>query len=283
MQGIQIEIEGLWHCLERKQPIPFNAIKEVLDPFLRQLDKGEIRVATPENGDWLIHDWVKKGILLCLRYFECELHKGSAPSWDKIPVKTGNWDESLFINAGYRAVHGAIARRGAFIAPNVVQMPSYINIGAYVDSGTMVDTWAGVGSCAQIGKNCHISGGAGIGGVLEPLQASPVIIEDHVFIGARSEIVEGVRVRKGAVIGMGVFIGQSTPIVDRQTGDITFGEVPENAVVLSGTLPSKPLPNGKPGPHMPCAIIVKTADKSTREKTDINELLRQEYTQALEA
>jgi 2,3,4,5-tetrahydropyridine-2-carboxylate N-succinyltransferase len=199
---------------------------------------------------------------------------GASTWWDKVPTKFEGWDSARFKEAGFRAVPGAVVRRSAYIAPNVVLMPSFVNLGAYVDSGTMVDTWATVGSCAQIGKNCHISGGAGIGGVLEPLQASPVIVEDNCFIGARAEVAEGVVVREGSVLSMGVYLGASTRIVDRATGEVFQGEVPPYSVVVSGTMPGKPLPNGQPGPNLYCAVIVKRVDEQTRSKTSINELLR---------
>ena len=199
---------------------------------------------------------------------------GGSTWWDKVPTKFEGWNENRFREAGFRAVPGCVVRRSAYIAPNVVLMPSFVNLGAYVDSGTMVDTWATVGSCAQIGKNCHISGGAGIGGVLEPLQAGPVIVEDNCFIGARAEVAEGVVVREGSVLSMGVYLGASTKIVDRETGAVLQGEVPPYSVVVSGTLPGRPLPNGEPGPNLYCAVIVKRVDEKTRAKTSINELLR---------
>ncbi|WP_022724055.1 2,3,4,5-tetrahydropyridine-2,6-dicarboxylate N-succinyltransferase, partial [Rhodopseudomonas sp. B29] len=226
---------------------------------------------------WTVNQWLKKAVLLSFRLNDMSTiagGPGGANWWDKVPSKFEGWGENRFREAGFRAVPGAIVRRSAFIAKNVVLMPSFVNLGAYVDEATMVDTWSTVGSCAQIGKRVHISGGVGIGGVLEPLQAGPVIIEDDCFIGARSEVAEGVVVRKGAVLSMGVFLGASTKIVDRETGEIFVGEVPEYAVVVPGTMPAKPLKNGNPGPATACAVIVKRVDERTRSKTSINELLR---------
>lgn len=245
-----------------------NAVRDALN----LLDSGEARVASLESGDWVVHEWLKKAVLLSFRLQSNYLMPGGpdeAAWFDKVPPKFTGWTEERFQKTGFRAVPPCAVRHGAYIAPGAVLMPSYVNIGAYVGSGTMVDTWATIGSCAQIGENCHISGGTGIGGVLEPLQAAPVIIEDNCFIGARSEVAEGVRVREGAVISMGVFLGASTKIVNRQTGDILYGEVPAYSVVVPGTMPAE---NG--GPSLACAVIVKTVDEGTRAKTSINDLLR---------
>lgn len=250
-----------------------GTVRDAVTKALSLLDAGEVRVAEKtESGDWTVNQWLKKAVLLSFRLNPNELQQGSVNSgawWDKVPSKFEGWSAADFTKAGFRAVPNCAVRRGSFIAPGVVLMPSYVNIGAYVDSGTMVDTWATVGSCAQIGKNVHISGGAGIGGVLEPIQAGPVIIEDNCFIGARSEVAEGVIVREGSVLSMGVFLGQSTKIVDRATGEIMYGEVPPYSVVVPGTLPD---PKG--GPSLACAVIVKRVDERTRSKTSINELLR---------
>ncbi len=254
-------------------------IREAVDEALNLLDKGEVRVAEKagSNGDWQVNQWLKKAVLLSFKLNDMEIIQGGSGQsswWDKVPSKFDGWDADNFRKAGFRAVPNCIVRRSAYIAPSVVLMPSFVNLGAYVDEGAMVDTWVTVGSCAQIGKNVHLSGGVGIGGVLEPLQAGPVIIEDNCFIGARSEVVEGCIVREGAVLGMGVFIGQSTKIVNRATGEISYGEVPAYSVVVAGTMPGKPMPNGEPGPNLYCAVIVKTVDERTRSKTSINELLR---------
>ncbi|WP_137679891.1 2,3,4,5-tetrahydropyridine-2,6-dicarboxylate N-succinyltransferase [Aurantiacibacter suaedae] len=253
-------------------------VAEVVNQALELLDKGAARVAEPDgNGGWQVNQWLKKAVLLSFRLRDnvvIENGAGGAPAFDKVPSKFSGWGDNMFSEAGFRVVPGAVVRRGSFIGKNVVLMPSFVNIGAFVDEGTMVDTWATVGSCAQIGKNVHISGGAGIGGVLEPLQAGPVIIGDGAFIGARSEVAEGVRVGEGAVLSMGVYLGASTKIVDRTTGEVHIGEVPPYAVVVPGTMPGKPLPDGTPGPNLYCAVIVKTVDAQTRSKTGINELLR---------
>lgn len=252
--------------------------RDAVEETLSLLDSGALRVAEKgEDGDWTVNQWAKKAVLLSFRLNDMttiEGGPGGATWWDKVPSKFEGWGAEEFGAAGFRAVPNCIVRRSAHIAPGVVLMPSFVNLGAYVDSGTMVDTWATVGSCAQIGKDVHISGGAGIGGVLEPLQAGPVIIEDNCFIGARSEVVEGVIVREGAVIGMGVFIGQSTKIVDRATGEIFMGEVPPYSVVVSGSMPGKPMPGHDVGPSLYCAVIVKRVDERTRSKTAVNELLR---------
>ncbi|WP_420133066.1 2,3,4,5-tetrahydropyridine-2,6-dicarboxylate N-succinyltransferase [Rhodopseudomonas sp.] len=253
-------------------------VREAVEQALELLDKGEARVAErAASGAWTVNQWLKKAVLLSFRLNDMSPISGGpggANWWDKVPSKFEGWGENRFREAGFRSVPGAIVRRSAFIAKNVVLMPSFVNLGAYVDEATMVDTWSTVGSCAQIGKRVHISGGVGIGGVLEPLQAGPVIIEDDCFIGARSEVAEGVIVRKGAVLSMGVFLGASTKIVDRESGEIFVGEVPEYAVVVPGMMPAKPLKNGNPGPATACAVIVKRVDERTRSKTSINELLR---------
>ena len=253
-------------------------VREAVMDALNLMDSGAARVAERgADGNWNVNQWLKKAVLLSFRQNGMEVISdgpGGATWWDKVPSKFAGWGENRFREAGFRAVPSCVVRHSAHIAKNVVLMPSFVNLGAYVDEGTMVDTWATVGSCAQIGKNVHLSGGVGIGGVLEPLQAGPVIIEDNCFIGARSEVVEGCIVREGAVLGMGVFIGQSTKIVNRETGEITYGEVPPYSVVVAGSMPSKPMGNGEPGPNLYCAVIAKTVDERTRSKTGINELLR---------
>ncbi|MET3353901.1 UNVERIFIED_ORG: 2,3,4,5-tetrahydropyridine-2-carboxylate N-succinyltransferase [Xanthobacter viscosus] len=268
-------------AFEKRAEIGFSTTGEVrlaVDEALSLLDSGAARVAEKAaEGNWQVNQWLKKAVLLSFRLNDMEPiagGPGGAHWWDKVPSKFAAWGEKDFRSAGFRAVPGAIVRRSAFIAPNVVLMPSFVNLGAHVGEGTMVDTWATVGSCAQIGKNVHLSGGVGIGGVLEPLQAGPVIIEDDCFIGARSEVVEGVVVRTGSVLSMGVFISASTKIVDRETGEVFVGEVPAYSVVVPGSLPGKPLPNGQPGPSLYCAVIVKRVDAQTRSKTSINDLLR---------
>jgi 2,3,4,5-tetrahydropyridine-2-carboxylate N-succinyltransferase len=254
-----------------------GAVRDAVETALSLLDKGKVRVAEKHGDDWVVNQWLKKAVLLSFRLNPMTIIKGGpdhATWWDKVPSKFDGWRALDFEKAGFRAVPGCVVRRSAFIAPSVVLMPSFVNLGAYVDTGTMVDTWATVGSCAQIGKNVHLSGGVGIGGVLEPLQAGPTIIEDDCFIGARSEVVEGVVVGQGSVISMGVFIGASTKIVDRETGEVHMGRVPPYSVVVSGSLPGKPLPNGAPGPSTYCAVIMKRVDEKTRSKTSINDLLR---------
>ncbi|WP_135081716.1 2,3,4,5-tetrahydropyridine-2,6-dicarboxylate N-succinyltransferase [Terasakiella sp. SH-1] len=253
-------------------------IRDAVNEALNLMDSGALRVAEKQGSDWIVNQWAKKAVLLSFRLNDMETI-GGAPGenanwWDKVPSKFEGWTESNFREAGFRAVPGCVVRKSAYVAPNAVLMPSFLNLGAYVDEGAMIDTWATVGSCAQIGKNVHISGGAGIGGVLEPLQAGPVIIEDNCFVGARSEVAEGVIVEEGSVISMGVFLGQSTKIVDRETGEVSYGRVPAYSVVVPGTLPGKPLPNGEPGPNLACAVIVKRVDEKTRSKTSVNELLR---------
>ena len=250
-------------------------LRTAVENAIELLNDGALRVAQPEGGRWHVNEWLKKAVLLSFRINDnAAMPAGALNFYDKVPLKYSGWDAERFAAAGVRVVPPATVRRGAFIAPNVVLMPSYVNVGAYVDSGTMVDTWATVGSCAQIGKNVHLSGGVGIGGVLEPLQASPTIIEDNCFIGARSEVVEGVVVGEGSVLAMGTFIGASTKVVDRATGKVHVGRVPPYSVVVPGSLPGKPFPNNEPGPSLYCAVIVKTVDEQTRSKTSINELLR---------
>jgi 2,3,4,5-tetrahydropyridine-2-carboxylate N-succinyltransferase len=277
MTELETAIEAAWDARDTVTPASTD-VRSHVEQALALLDSGEARVAQPDgNGGWTVNQWLKKAVLLSFRLNDnapMEFGAGGAPAFDKVPLKFTDWDDSRFREAGFRVVPGAIARRGAFIGKGVVLMPSFVNIGAYVGEGTMVDTWATVGSCAQIGKNVHISGGAGIGGVLEPLQAGPVVIEDNCFIGARSEVAEGVVVGTGAVLSMGVFIGASTKIVDRATGEVHIGRVPPYSVVVPGSLPGKPLPDGTPGPSLYCAVIVKTVDAQTRSKTGINELLR---------
>jgi 2,3,4,5-tetrahydropyridine-2-carboxylate N-succinyltransferase len=250
-------------------------IREVVDETLNSLDKGLIRVCEKINGNWIVNQWIKKAILLSFRLNDNEISKGPYATWfDKVPSKTNNWSKDDHINAGFRYVPNGVVRKSAYIAKGVILMPSFVNLGAYVDEGTMIDTWSTVGSCAQIGKNCHISGGAGIGGVLEPLQANPVIVEDNCFIGARSEVAEGVIVGEGSVLSMGVFIGASTKIIDRTSGEIHMGKVPPYSVIVPGTLPGKTLADGSVGPSLYCAVIVKRVDEKTRSKTSINDLLR---------
>ena len=260
---------------ESKDKINTNSDKSIINAInetIELTDQGKIRVAEKKNGSWKINQWIKKAILLSFKINKMEILRGPYTSWyDKVPGKSVNWKEEDWKNAGYRHVPNGVVRKGSFIAKNAVLMPCFVNLGAYVDEGTMIDTWASVGSCAQVGKNCHVSGGAGIGGVLEPLQAGPVIIEDNCFIGARSEIAEGILVETGAVISMGVYIGASTKIVDRETGEISYGKVPAYSVVVPGNLPNKKNPDG---PSLYCAVIVKKVDEKTRSKTSINDLLR---------
>jgi|TARA_B110000438_G_scaffold295828_1_gene339489 2,3,4,5-tetrahydropyridine-2-carboxylate N-succinyltransferase len=248
-------------------------IKNIVDQVLDQLDSGQLRVSEKIKGEWVVNEWVKKAILLSFKTNENHTLSGPYATWfDKVEGKTVGWDHEKYSNSGFRYVPNGVIRKSAFIAKDCVIMPSFINVGAYVDQGTMIDTWSTIGSCAQIGKKCHISGGVGIGGVLEPLQANPVIIEDNCFVGARSEIAEGVIVEEGSVISMGVFIGSSTKIVDRETGNIYYGRVPSYSVVVPGTLPSEKM--GEEGLSLYCAVIVKRVDEKTRSKTSINELLR---------
>jgi 2,3,4,5-tetrahydropyridine-2-carboxylate N-succinyltransferase len=270
-------IEAAWEVRDTVNSDTKGDVRKSVEEALKLLDKGKVRVAEKKDGEWTVNQWLKKAVLLSFRLNDMELIKGGPAGscyWDKVPPKFEGWDKDDFKKGGFRVLPGAFVRRSAYIAPGVVLLPSFVNLGAYVDSGTMVDTWATVGSCAQIGKNCHISGGAGIGGVLEPLQAGPVIIEDNCFIGARAEVAEGVIVGEGSVLSMGVYLGASTTIIDRATGEKRFGKVPPYSVVVSGTMPGKPLPNGEPGPNLYCAVIVKRVDEKTRAKTSINELLR---------
>ena len=274
MSNAQLEaaIEAAWEIRDQIAPATTGEARDAIEDTLNALDSGKLRVAEKlENGDWHVNQWAKKAVLLGFRVKDMERHEGSAQNaswWDKVDNKWKGWGDDEWKAAGFRAVPNCVVRRSAYIAPGVVLMPSFVNIGAYVDSGTMVDTWATVGSCAQIGKNVHLSGGVGIGGVLEPMQAGPTIIEDNCFIGARSEVVEGCIVREGSVLGMGVFIGKSTKIVDRETGEVMYGEVPPYSVVVAGSMPSKN------GVNLYCAVIVKRVDEQTRSKTGINELLR---------
>lgn len=270
-------IEKGWEERDTISAATKGELRDAVIETLNLLCGGELRIATKEANGWTVHQWLKKAVLLSFRLYPNEAISGGpggATWWDKVPSKFDGWTPDRFKEMGFRAVPGSIVRWSAYIAPNVVLMPSFVNVGAYVGEGTMVDTWAAVGSCAQIGKNCHLSGGVGIGGVLEPLQAGPVIIEDNVFIGARSEVVEGVIVEEGAVLSMGVFISASTKIIDRESGEVFTGRVPAYSVVVPGTLPGKPLPDGTPGPSLSCAVIVKRVDAQTRSKTAINELLR---------
>jgi 2,3,4,5-tetrahydropyridine-2-carboxylate N-succinyltransferase len=275
---LKATIEKAWDERDGVTPATKGEVRDAVNEALNLMDSGKARVAERgADGNWQVNQWLKQAVLLSFRLNDMTTidgGPGKATWWDKVPSKFDGWGEAEFKAAGFRAVPNCTVRRSAYIAPSVVLMPSFVNLGAYVDEGTMVDTWATVGSCAQIGKNVHLSGGVGIGGVLEPLQAGPVIIEDNCFIGARSEVVEGCIVREGAVLGMGVYIGKSTKIVDRATGEVMYGEVPAYSVVVSGTMPGKPLPGGEPGPSLYCAVIVKRVDEKTRSKTSINELLR---------
>lgn len=277
MSQLATAIEAAWETRDSVTPTSSD-VREIVDQALALLDSGQARVAEPDgNGSWQVNQWLKKAVLLSFRLNDnrvMEIGAAGAPAFDKVPLKFEGWDDAEFRAGGFRVVPGAVVRRGSHIAKSVVVMPSFVNIGAYVGEGTMVDTWVTVGSCAQIGKNVHLSGGVGIGGVLEPLQADPVIVEDDCFIGARSEVVEGVRVGQGSVLSMGVFIGASTKIVNRATGEIHVGYVPPYSVVVPGNLPGKLLPDGTAGPSLYCAVIVKTVDAQTRSKTGINELLR---------
>jgi len=268
--AIRAEIERVWGDRNAVSASTSGPVRDAVAAALAKLGEGTLRVAEKKGGEWQVNEWLKKAVLLSFRLEPMAVVDGGAARWfDKVPLKFGDWNENRFKAAGFRAVPGAIVRRAAYIAPGVVLMPCFVNLGAYVDEGTMVDTWATVGSCAQIGKRCHISGGAGIGGVLEPLQASPVVIEDNCFIGARSEVAEGVIVGEGSVLSMGVYLGASTRIVDRATGAIHYGRVPPYSVLVPGAMPGK-----SGGPALYCAVIVKTVDARTRAKTSINELLR---------
>ena len=280
---LEQEINAAWDARDTINASTTGATRDAVQAALGMLDDGSARVAEPlGDHQWQVNQWLKKAVLLSFRLNDMAVipsgshypDSGEAAWWDKVPSKFAGWDAARFGEAGFRAVPGCIVRHSAHIAAGAVLMPSFVNLGAYVDRGTMVDTWATVGSCAQIGKNVHLSGGAGIGGVLEPLQAGPVIIEDDCFIGARSEVVEGVVVEQGAVLSMGVFIGASTKIVNRVTGEIHMGRVPAYSVVVPGTLPGKSLADGTPGPSLSCAVIIKQVDEKTRSKTSVNDLLR---------
>ena len=280
-QSLKTAIEAAWDARDSVTSATKGQVREAVESALNMLDNGQMRVAEKIGADWVVHQWLKKAVLLSFRLTDSDVMPfqpgtgaQSAYGYDKVPLKFSHWSKADFAKAGFRAVPGAVVRKSAYIAPNVVLMPSFVNLGARVDTGTMVDTWATVGSCAQIGKNVHLSGGVGIGGVLEPLQANPTIIEDNCFIGARSEVVEGVIVGEGSVLAMGVFISASTKIVDRQTGQVHVGKVPPYSVVVSGSIPGKNLPGEIWGPSLYCAVIVKTVDAQTRSKTAINELLR---------
>lgn len=283
MTDLETIINQAWEDRDQVSASTKGAVRDAVMDALNMLDNGSARVAEQKaQGEWTVNQWLKKAVLLSFRLNDMDVipsgtdypGHGMASWWDKVPSKFACWDADRFRAAGFRAVPGCVVRHSAYVAPGVVIMPGFINLGAYVGEGTMVDTWATVGSCAQIGKNVHLSGGAGIGGVLEPLQAGPVIIEDDCFIGARSEVVEGVVVERGAVLSMGVFIGASTKIINRDTGEIFMGRVPAYSVVVPGSMPGKPLPDGTPGPHLACAVIIKQVDERTRSKTSINELLR---------
>jgi 2,3,4,5-tetrahydropyridine-2-carboxylate N-succinyltransferase len=283
MTDLETTINQAWEDRDQVSASTKGAVRDAVMDALNMLDNGSARVAEQKaQGEWTVNQWLKKAVLLSFRLNDMDVipsgtdysGHGMATWWDKVPSKFAGWDADRFRAAGFRAVPGCVVRHSAYVAPSVVIMPGFINLGAYVGEGTMVDTWATVGSCAQIGKNVHLSGGAGIGGVLEPLQAGPVIIEDDCFIGARSEVVEGVVVERGAVLSMGVFIGASTKIINRDTGEIFMGRVPAYSVVVPGSMPGKPLPDGTPGPHLACAVIIKQVDERTRSKTSINELLR---------
>lgn len=277
MERLQAVIDTAWEQRDAVTSATTGEVRDAVDAALAELDSGEARVAEKVDGAWVTRQWLKKAVLLSFRLNDSELITGGpgGSGWyDKVKPKFAGWDEARWKKSGIRAVPDATVRYSAYVAPGAILMPCFLNLGARVDSGTMIDTWSTVGSCAQIGRDCHISGGAGIGGVLEPLQASPVIIEDNVFVGARSEVAEGVIVEEGSVLSMGVFIGASTRIVDRSTGEIHQGRVPAYSVVVSGTMPGKPLPDGTTGPGLYCAVIVKRVDERTRSKTSVNDLLR---------
>ncbi len=274
---LEAAILSAWERRAEISPGTQGPDREAVEAALEALDSGAVRVAEPgQDTGWVVHQWLKQAVLLSFRLFANGPLPGAggAPVFDKVAMKFAGWDGPRFAAAGIRAVPGAVVRHSAFIAPGAVLMPCFINVGARVGEGSMIDTWSTVGSCAQVGKNCHISGGVGLGGVLEPLQGQPVIIEDDCFIGARSEVAEGVRVGRGAVLAMGVFLGASTKIIDRETGEIFMGYVPPYSVVVPGSLPGRALPDGSPGPNLACAVIVKRADAQTRAKTSINDLLR---------
>lgn len=276
--SLQTLIDAAWEDRASLSLQTQGDVRDAVEAAIALLDRGKARVAEKGADGWVVNQWLKKAVLLSFRLNDMALIAGgpgeATPWWDKVPSKFQGWQAADFRGAGFRAVPGSLVRRGAYIAPGAVLMPSFVNLGAYVGEGTMVDTWATVGSCAQIGRNVHLSGGTGIGGVLEPLQAGPVIIEDDCFIGARAEVAEGVIVEQGSVLSMGVYLGASTKIIDRATGEVFTGRVPAYSVVVSGTLPGKPLPDGSPGPSLYCAVIVKRVDAQTRSKTAINDLLR---------
>jgi 2,3,4,5-tetrahydropyridine-2,6-dicarboxylate N-succinyltransferase len=277
MKNAETIINEAWEARDKVNLKTKGNTRKAVEFALAQLDAGKLRVASKDTGEWVTHQWLKKAVLLSFRLNDMELIKGGPGTskwWDKVPSKFEGWTAKKFREAGFRAVPNCVVRHSAHVAPGAILMPSFVNLGAFVDTGTMVDTWVTVGSCAQIGKNVHLSGGVGIGGVLEPMQAGPTIIEDNCFIGARSEVVEGVIVGEGSVISMGVFIGQSTKIIDRATGEVFMGRVPPYSVVVSGSLPQKPYADGSPSPSLYCAVIVKRVDEKTRSKTSINELLR---------
>ncbi len=282
MDDLRERIDRAWEERDSVTPNAKGPLREAIEAALDGLDSGSLRVAEKLDGVWTVHQWLKKAVLLSFRIYDMAPLPGGpafpgigeSPWFDKVPSKFAGWNEARFRAAGFRAVPNCVVRRSAYLAPGVVLMPSFVNLGARVEEGTMVDTWATVGSCAQIGRNCHISGGAGIGGVLEPLQADPVIVEDDCFVGARSEVAEGVIVERGSVLSMGVFLGASTRIVDRETGEIHRGRVPAYSVVVPGAMPGRKLPDGSDGPSLYCAVIVKRVDERTRSKTSINELLR---------
>jgi len=277
LPALEKTIDAAFEDRANVSPATTGAVRAAVEAALALLDSGKVRVAEKGDGGWTVNQWLKKAVLLSFRLNAMAVIKGGPGDstwWDKVPSKFDGWGPQEFEAAGFRAVPNCVVRRSAYIAPGVVLMPSFVNLGAHVAEGTMIDTWATVGSCAQIGKHCHISGGAGIGGVLEPLQAGPVIIEDNCFIGARAEVAEGVVVGEGSVLSMGVYLGASTKIVDRATGEVFMGRVPPYSVVVSGAMPGKPLPSGEPGPSLYCAVIVKRVDEKTRSKTSINELLR---------
>jgi 2,3,4,5-tetrahydropyridine-2-carboxylate N-succinyltransferase len=282
ISDLEAVIDAAWDKRDSISPATKGKERDAIEAALDALDSGALRVAEKIDGAWTVRQWAKKAVLLSFRLYDMasipggpeDATRGPSPWFDKIPSKFAGWTDADFRKAGFRAVPNCVVRRSAYIAPGAVLMPSFVNLGAHVGPGTMVDTWTTVGSCAQIGANCHLSGGVGIGGVLEPLQAGPVIIEDNCFIGARSEVAEGVVVEEGSVLSMGVFLGASTRIVNRDTGEVLIGRVPAYSVVVPGTLPGKPLPNGQPGPSLYCAVIVKRVDERTRSKTSINELLR---------
>jgi 2,3,4,5-tetrahydropyridine-2-carboxylate N-succinyltransferase len=273
---LRAAIETAWDHRDSHDLRTENAHRAAIEAALSALDCGRLRIAEPSANGWIVHDWLKRAVLLSFRIADNAPLPGAggAPVFDKVAMKFADWDSARFASAAIRVVPGAVVRHSAFIESGAVLMPCFINVGARVGAGTMVDTWSTIGSCAQVGAHCHISGGVGIAGVLEPLQAAPVIIEDHCFIGARSEVAEGVIIERGAVLAMGVFIGASTKIIDRETGEIIYGRVPAYSVVVPGSLPGKPLPDGSPGPALACAVIVKRVDERTRAKTAINELLR---------